>query len=156
MEASIFMLFLIWGSLRIDIDWQRKPWRIPKTKSGKVRHVPLSSAAIDLLKKLKMKIEPQLIDQPPIFANPRTGLPYISFFYSWDKARTCAGLKEFRIYDLRHSFASCLVNAGRSLYEVQELLGHADIKTTSRYAHLSRERLSDAVNTIPQIDIVQK
>ena len=72
------------------------------------------------------------IDQMPIFANPKTGLPYVSFFYTWDKARTRAGLKEFRIHDLRHSFASCLVNAGRSLYEVQELLGHADIKTTSR------------------------
>ena len=96
------------------------------------------------------------IDQIPIFANPKTGLPYVSFFYSWDKARTRAGLKEFRIHDLRHSFASCLVNAGRSLYEVQELLGHADIKTTSRYAHLSRERLNDAVNTVPQIYMAQK
>ena len=61
-------------------------------------------------------------------------------------------MPEFRIHDLRHSFASCLVNAGRSLYEVQELLGHADIKTTSRYAHLSRERLAEAVNTVPQIE----
>lgn len=45
------------------------------------------------------------------------------------------------------------MNAGRSLYEVQELLGHADIKTTSRYAHLSRERLVAAVEVVPQIDI---
>ena len=66
-------------------------------------------------------------------------------YYSWNNARIRAGLPEFRIHDLRHSFASCLVNAGRSLYEVQELLGHADIKTTSRYAHLSRERLIEAV-----------
>jgi site-specific recombinase XerD len=62
-------------------------------------------------------------------------------------------LPEFRIHDLRHSFASYLVNAGRSLYEVQELLGHADIKTTSRYAHLSRERLVAAVEVVPQIEI---
>lgn len=46
-----------------------------------------------------------------------------------------------------------MVNAGRSLYEVQELLGHADIKTTSRYAHLNRERLIAAVELVPQIDI---
>jgi site-specific recombinase XerC len=46
-----------------------------------------------------------------------------------------------------------LVNAGRSLYEVQELLGHADIKTTSSYAHLSRERLVAAVEVVPQIEI---
>jgi hypothetical protein len=62
-------------------------------------------------------------------------------------------LPEFRIHDLRHSFASHLVNAGRSLYEVQELLGHADIKTTSRYAHLSRERLVAAVEVVPFIEI---
>ena len=61
-------------------------------------------------------------------------------------------MPEFRIHDLRHSFASCLVNAGRSLYEVQELLGHADIKTTSRYAHLSRERLIEAVETVHGAD----
>jgi len=164
-QLQFIVLFLIYTGARkrevlqakwIDIDWQRKSWRIPKTKSGKIRHVPLSSGAMFMLDKLKFKLNVKLTDQTPIFANPRTGLPYVSFFYSWDKARTRAGLKEFRIHDLRHSFSSCLVNAGRSLYEVQELLGHADIKTTSRYAHLSRERLSDAVNTIPLIDIVEK
>jgi site-specific recombinase XerD len=58
-------------------------------------------------------------------------------------------LPDFRIHDLRHSFASFLVNAGRSLYEVQQLLGPADIRTTSRYAHLSQERLREAVEMIP-------
>jgi integrase len=164
-QLQFIVLFLIYTGARkrevldakwIDIDWQRKSWRIPKTKSGKIRHVPLSSGAMDMLDKLKAKFKLKLIDQMPIFANPRTGLPYVSFFYSWDKARTRAGLKDFRIHDLRHSFASCLVNSGRSLYEVQELLGHADIKTTSRYAHLSRERLLEAVETLPQINIVHK
>ena len=87
----------------------------------------------------------------PIFANPKTGLPYVTFYYSWDAARKRAGLPNLRVHDLRHSFASFLVNAGRSLYEVQELLGHADIRTTSRYAHLSRERLFDAVESVPAL-----
>ena len=47
---------------------------------------------------------------------------------------------------MRHSFASFLVNAGRSLYEVQKLLGHTQIKTTQRYAHLSQQTLLDAAN----------
>ena len=164
-QLQYIVLFLIYTGARkrevldakwIDIDQERKSWRIPKTKSGKIRHVPLSAGALVMLDKLRLKLNGKPIDQIPIFANPKTGLPYVSFFYSWDKARTRAGLKEFRIHDLRHSFASCLVNAGRSLYEVQELLGHADIKTTSRYAHLSRERLNDAVNTVPQIYMAQK
>jgi site-specific recombinase XerD len=75
----------------------------------------------------------------------------VSIFHGWNTARQRAGLPDLRIHDLRHSFASFLVNAGRSLYEVQELLGHADIRTTARYAHLSRERLFEAVEAIPLI-----
>ena len=85
-----------------------------------------------------------------IFINPRTGKPFVTIFISWNTARCEAGLPELRLHDLRHSFASFLVNAGRSLYEVQELLGHASIQTTSRYAHLSRERLAEAVELIPR------
>ena len=128
-----------------DIDWQQQSWRIPKTKSGKIRHIPLSSGAVKLLRAVKNKAEKR---GEYIFPNPQTGPPFVSIFYSWDAARTKAGLRDLRIHDLRHSFASFLVNAGRSLYEVQELLGHANIRTTSRYAHLSRERLRDAVEVV--------
>jgi integrase len=141
-----------------DVDWERKSWRIPKTKSGKIRHIPLSVGVLQLLGTLRDQSAPvgevghQIHAEwarRPIFANPKTGLPYVSFFYSWDAARKRAGLPDLRVHDLRHSFASFLVNAGRSLYEVQELLGHADIRTTSRYAHLSRERLFEAVESVP-------
>jgi len=53
-----------------------------------------------------------------------------------------------RIHDLRHSFASFLVNAGRTLYEVQHLLGHTQIKTTQRYSHLTQDTLLDAANSV--------
>jgi integrase len=131
-----------------EIDWVQRSWRIPRTKSGKVRHVPLSSGALALLHKLQA--EKGLPSAPGdwIFPNPETMKPFVSIFYSWDRARKLAGLPELRMHDLRHSFASFLINAGRSLYEVQELLGHADLRTTSRYAHLSRERLFDAVEVI--------
>lgn len=134
-----------------DVDWAQQSWRIPKTKSGKIRHVPLSSGALQLLQYLhNIHLEaPEDLRSDHVFCNPRTGLPFVSFFYSWDTARKEAGLPDLRVHDLRHSFASFLVNAGRSLYEVQELLGHADIRTTSRYAHLSRERLREAVETVP-------
>jgi len=52
---------------------------------------------------------------------------------------------------LRHSFASFLVNAGRSLYEVQRILGHAQISTTQRYAHLSQESLLSAANAVSDV-----
>ncbi|MFZ9950501.1 MAG: tyrosine-type recombinase/integrase, partial [Gemmobacter sp.] len=53
-----------------------------------------------------------------------------------------------RLHDLRHSFASALVNHGVPIYEVQALLGHASIRTTQRYAHLAPERLHQSVRTV--------
>jgi integrase len=144
-----------------DVDWDQRSWRIPKTKSGKVRHVPLSDGAHEVLNSLRAmlmtghwgeSLRPSSFEEAAghhIFMNPRTGKAYVSFFYSWDAARRRAGMPEFRVHDLRHSFASFLVNAGRSLYEVQDLLGHSDIRTTSRYAHLSSERLISAVQAVP-------
>jgi integrase len=59
-----------------------------------------------------------------------------------------AGITDCRFHDLRHTFASHLVMRGRSLKEIQELLGHKDIKMTMRYAHLSEEHKRHAVNTL--------
>ena len=56
-----------------------------------------------------------------------------------------AGVKRIRFHDLRHSFASQLVIAGASIYKVQKLLGHQDVKTTMRHAHLSPEAQADVV-----------
>jgi site-specific recombinase XerD len=76
-----------------------------------------------------------------VFGNLKTGRPYQNLYRSWNKARCAAGLRDFRLHDLRHSFASILVNNGVSIYEVQNLLGHASINTTKRYAHLAPETL---------------
>lgn len=81
-----------------------------------------------------------------IFGNPRTGKPYVHVWYAWNAARVKAGLPDVRLHDLRHTFASLLINNGRSIYEVQKLLGHTQIKTTQRYAHLTQETLLDASN----------
>ncbi|EQD50446.1 Integrase, catalytic core, phage domain protein, partial [mine drainage metagenome] len=126
-----------------DFDLVRQQWRIPFTKAGKPRHVPLSDGVLQLLATI-----PRDDNYPWVFANPKTHKPYVSFFSSWDSARTKVGLADVRIHDLRHSFASFLVNAGRSLYEVQKILGHTQVKTTQRYAHLSQDTLIDAANQV--------
>ena len=124
-----------------DLDIERRQWRIPTTKAGRPRYVPLSSGVITLLANL-----PHDQSVPWVFANPKTQKPYQSIFATWNTARKQAGLSDVRIHDLRHSFASFLVNAGRSLYEVQRILGHTQIKTTQRYAHLSQDTLLDAAD----------
>ena len=124
-----------------DVDRERSFWRIPKTKSGRERNVPLSAAAIALLDTV-----PRRRHCDWIFANPKTLKPYVSIFSSWDTARTAAGLAEVRVHDLRHSFASFLVNAGCSLYEVQKILGHSSVIMTQRYSHLSQDSLLRAAS----------
>ena len=65
----------------------------------------------------------------------------------WSRLRVDAGLPHLRIHDLRHQYASFLVNGGRTLYEVQQILGHSDPSVTQRYAHLSSRSLQDAANS---------
>jgi len=126
-----------------DFNLDQKLWRIPTSKSGKARHVPISDGVQYLLEGV-----PRHVDCGYVFANPKTLLPYVSVFSSWNTARTSVGLSDVRMHDLRHSFASFLVNSGRSIYEVQRILGHTQIKTTQRYAHLSQDSLLAAANEI--------
>jgi integrase len=128
-----------------DMDYERRIWTIPLSKSGKARYVPLSDASLQVLARRWDKAGP---DSIYVFANPRTKKPYKHLFRAWHNIRTQAGIPDVRIHDLRHNFASVLVNQGRSLYEVQKLLGHADAKTTQRYAHLSLESLQEAANLV--------
>jgi integrase len=126
-----------------ELDLERRQWRVSVTKAGKPRYVPLSDGVVQMLSTMPHD------NHTWVFPNPKTGKPYVSIFISWDTARKQAGLADVRIHDLRHSFASFLVNAGRSLYEVQKILGHTQIKTTQRYAHLSQDTLIDAANVVP-------
>jgi integrase len=112
------------------------------SKSGKPRYIPLSKAAIVLLENRRGN------GSAYIFPNPRTDMPLRSIHRAWDKIRRQAGIPDVRIHDIRHHYASLLVNHGRSLYEVQKLLGHADISTTQRYAHLSQDTLKDATEIV--------
>jgi integrase len=125
-----------------DFDLDRRAWRIPITKSGRARHVPLSDGALSVLASM-----PRQVGVDWAFANPETGKPYVSIYYAWNTARQNVGLSDVRMHDLRHSFASLLINSGRTLYEVQHILGHTQVKTTQRYAHLSQDTLLAAANS---------
>lgn len=125
-----------WEHIRFD----NRIWFVPMAKSGQPRNIFLSDAAMQVLHHLRQETFFDA-DSPFVFPNPKTGKPYASIHASWDIARRAADLPDLRIHDLRHSYASTLVNNGVSLYDVQKLLGHSSIKTTQRYAHLSSEQL---------------
>ena len=125
----------------MDFDLDRRSWRIPLPKSGKARHVPLSNAALAVLDQL-----PRWDGCPYVVPNPETQKPFVNIHRSWNNARIAAGLPDVRLHDLRHSMASNMANSGRSLYEIAKVLGHSQLKTTQRYAHLSQETLLAAVD----------
>jgi len=67
---------------------------------------------------------------------------------TWKKICKIAGLSDVRLHDIRHTFASHAVNNGYSLPIIAKMLGHKDLKTTQRYAHLHQDPISKASNDI--------
>ena len=123
----------------IDVD--RRVWRIPATnsKSGKVRAVPLNDSAIDVL-----SLQDTRDEFEHVFINKQTRRPYTTIQKVWNRLRNAADLGHVRCHDLRHQYASMLVNSGRTLYEVQQILGHSTSKVTQRYSHLTTATLQSA------------
>lgn len=140
----IVPLLLLTGARKrelLDAKWEhfdldQRRWRVPHSKSGKARYIPLSQSALDVLAQV-----PRWDDCSFVVPNPQTKKPYKDIFYVWNKARTEAGVPDVRIHDLRHTFASNAVSNGQSLYVVGQILGHARVTTSQRYSHLSQESL---------------
>lgn len=109
-------------------------------KSGRTRHVPMNTEARDLLTRWHRQSNGAGL----VFPNVE-GRRLDNIQTSWERLAAAAKLTGFRFHDLRHSFASKLVMRGVDLNTVRELLGHADIKMTLRYAHLAPDKLAEAV-----------
>lgn len=127
-----------------DLDAQ--VWHVPQTKSGKPQDIWLSTAAVALLREL-----PSRGVSPWLFPQRKTGLPLRNLHTTWYRLREQADLPGVRLHDLRHTFASIMIQQGYSLYVVQNALGHQSPNMTLRYAHLANTQLKEAVNAVGRV-----
>ncbi len=122
---------------------------LPDTKTG-ARRIPLPQAARAVLSAL-----PRLADNPYVVAGAVPGHYATDLQKPWRRIRKRAGLHDVRIHDLRHTYASNAVSSGMPIQMVGRLLGHSQIQTTMRYAHLAddpvrraAEENAERLNTI--------
>jgi integrase len=133
------------------IDPDRAQWTVPLSKSGHARHIPLSDTALELLGRL-----PREAGNPFVFVGRKDGTHITEVRSAWVRAKTVAGIPQnVRLHDLRHSFASTLVNRGTPLLVICKILGHRQLATTTRYAHLDQDNLLAAATAVGKIALGQ-
>ena len=122
-----------------DVDRKAGELRLRDAKSGP-RMVALTPAALRVLSELR-----RVPRSPWVFAGSAPDRRLSQLTTYWHQVRARAGVEDVRIHDLRHSFASRALALGESLSMIGRLLGHADVGTTARYAHLARDAEKVAV-----------
>ena len=138
------ILYLRWD----QVDFKRRIIRIEsRTKSGRPHNLPLNDTALLKLNEVHLKTR----SQPYVFVHLEgkfEGQPITDIKNAFNSAVDRAKIKDFRFHDLRHTFCSWLAIRGVPLTAIQRLAGHASIKMTLRYAHLSPRYLADEVKTL--------
>lgn len=130
------------------IDWSRNVLDLPRTKNDEAVHVPLNTHVLTAIRSLPSWQE----RKGPIFRNlkhPEKAV--LSNDHWWKPAVEAAGISNFKWHDLRHTFASWLVQDGVPLDRVSKLLGHKSLAMTMRYAHLAPNQLHEDVALLTKI-----
>ena len=126
-------------SLRWEqIDFQTQKMNLLDTKTG-ARSIHLSPASIDVLHSLPST-------EGYVFKSSIQNKKLTTLRHVWKKICKLAKINDVRVHDLRHTYASYAVSKGYSLPIVSKMLGHADIKTTQRYAHLMDDPVNQAID----------
>ncbi len=146
--VAAFRLLLLTGCRMSEIRDLRWDYvkndciELPDAKTGG-RVVPLGPEASAVLSAI-----PRDEDNPWVIAGRLPGSHLTDLQRPWRRIRKQAGLEGVRIHDLRHSFASRALALGESLTMIGKLLGHTQVQTTARYAHLARDSIQTAAARI--------
>jgi len=124
------------------IDFHERALRLPDSKTGK-KVVHLGIPAVEYLHHAQ-RIE----GNPWVITGTLTGKPLSDLQPFWQRVRARAGVKDVRIHDLRHTFASTAVASGQGLPMIGKLLGHTQVQTTARYAHLAADPVRSAADSV--------
>jgi integrase len=135
------VLTLKWKDVHLDDGYLY----LEDSKVG-VRTIPLNEKAKVVIRSLEKKES-----NPYVFCGGIPGQHLKETKTTWRKVRKLAGISDVRLHDLRHSFASFALKKGVDLYTVSKLLGHKNIKTTTRYAHLELDHLKKATNIVAEV-----
>ena len=116
--------------------------RLPDTKTG-AKVVYLGDPAIAVLERIDRRD-----GNPWVIAGRKPESHLTDLQHPWRRIRARADLDDVRIHDLRHSFASGGLLVGEGLPMIGKLLGHTQVQTTARYAHLASDPVKSAANRI--------
>jgi integrase len=124
------------------VDLPGKALRLPDSKTG-AKVVHLGQPAIDVLEKVAL-----VETNPWVIVGTLPGARLTDLQPFWQRVRARAGLNDVRIHDLRHTFASAAVASGQGLPMIGKLLGHTQVQTTARYAHLASATVKTAASDV--------
>lgn len=137
-----------------EVDLSKGVIRLEHTKNGERLGLPINDTVRILLMELN---KVRHINSEYVFHDKAGNrLSATTVQHAFHRACKKAGIQDFRFHDLRHTFASWLVQGGVDLYRVQRLLGHKTGEMTRRYAHLAPENLKTAVNSLNSIGTATK
>ncbi|MDE0147833.1 MAG: tyrosine-type recombinase/integrase [Rhodospirillaceae bacterium] len=123
------VLSLTWD----DVDRTARVLRLRDAKTGP-RMVPLTGPVLKVLDGIE-----RAEGVPWVFRGARAGSRLACLSWHWRRIKEETGLRDVRVHDLRHSYASRALALGESLPTIGRLLGHARVGTTAKYAHLVRD-----------------
>jgi site-specific recombinase XerD len=124
------------------VDLEQKELRLPDSKTG-AKTVHLGEAVVALLEAL-----PRVTGNPYVIVGKKENAHLTDLQHPWRRIRKIAGLSDVRIHDLRHTFASGGLLVGEGLAMIGKLLGHTQVQTTARYAHLASDPVKQAATKI--------